>query len=318
MKRLTPEYFRKNFEEKFNGEYELIDEYINMRTKITVKHIYCGNTFPILPYNIVTNNQGCPNCRYKKSSKSLIQEAAERTLCKLNKICESEGYKIIGEYKGYEEKIAIKHIDCDNIYNVTPSSFINRGTRCPKCSRKNLYKRRRKTPEQYLKEFNIATNGEYKLLTPYKNKRTKVLVKHLKCNHEFPVLPLSITQDNTGCPKCNESKGEKEIRKFLSLYNVKYIEQYKFENCKNKRSLPFDFAIFNNDNTLKCLIEYQGIQHYKKTGYFKGIEKLKYTKQNDQIKRDYCNKNNILLIEIPYTKFDFIKKILIQNKIINA
>jgi hypothetical protein len=39
-------------------------------------------------------------------------------------------------------------------------------------------------------------------------------------------------------------------------------------------------------------------------GHFDNEEKFKKTQLHDQIKNEYCKKNNIPLIRIPYTHFD--------------
>lgn len=310
MKKLNPTEFRERFYNVADNDYELLSVYVNKRTKIQVKHISCGHIFEILPNFFVVNGQRCPKCRYLKSAESKKKTSFEKVMNQLNNICNKEGYKIVGRYNGYRELIELEHLECNNIFEVKPVNFISVGTRCPKCARNSLYEKRRKSPEQYRNEFNNVANNEYELLSDYKNKRTKVRIKHLICGYEYESLPTSFTLDKCGCPQCNESKGEREVRRFLDKYNLKYKAQFKFNDCRNKNPLPFDYAVFNDDGSIKCLIEYQGIQHYKKTGYFKGVEKLEYTKQNDNIKKIYCNENNIKLIVISYKKFDEIEKII--------
>lgn len=62
----------------------------------------------------------------------------------------------------------------------------------------------------------------------------------------------------------------------------------------------FDFAIFDDDGDLICLLEFQGEQHYKLIKKFGGKRGLSQQKYNDNLKRQYCIKNNIKLISIPY------------------
>ena len=107
-----------------------------------------------------------------------------------------------------------------------------------------------------------------------------------------------------GCPKCNQSKGEKEIEMVLKMKNIKYQYQKKFDNCKNKRSLPFDFYL----PMMNICIEYDGIQHFESIEFFGGKEALKKLIKNDDIKDKYCRENNIKLIRISYK--DDIKTIL--------
>lgn len=102
---------------------------------------------------------------------------------------------------------------------------------------------------------------------------------------------------------CLKSKGEELLGKLLRKTKIDYVPQYSFEDLKDVSQLRFDFAIFK-DNTLTCLIEYQGQQHYEPFGFDKSINELKKRQLHDQMKRDYCKEKNIKLIEIPYTDFD--------------
>ncbi len=126
-----------------------------------------------------------------------------------------------------------------------------------------------------------------------------------KCGHEWK---SSITGRTgvlgTNCPKCRHSKGEKKVEKYLTDNNISFITQFRFKDCKNQRSLPFDFYVNN-----KFLIEYQGEQHY---GECRRKFKIDYEqlKKHDKIKKDFCTKNNIPLLEIPYWDFNNIEQII--------
>lgn len=103
--------------------------------------------------------------------------------------------------------------------------------------------------------------------------------------------------DTTSCG-CIRSKGEFQIEQLLKEHNVNFQREYSFENLKDKLSLRFDFAIFNNKNELLGLIEYQGEQHYCKSNGFYSEDLIKH----DKMKIDFCNKNNIKLKHIIYKK----------------
>lgn len=116
---------------------------------------------------------------------------------------------------------------------------------------------------------------------------------------------------------CVSSKGEFKISKILSENNICYKTQYKYTDLigKNNKPLRFDFAIFDNLNEVQCLIEYQGKQHYQPTDIWGGKISFKESQQRDERKRNYCKKNKIKLIEIPYTdydklSFDYLKELI--------
>ena len=80
--------------------------------------------------------------------------------------------------------------------------------------------------------------------------------------------------------------------------------QYSFKDClsNNNHLLFFDFAIFNQQNNLVALIEYQGEQHYFPISCFGGVERLEKQQENDNIKKEYCKKANIPLYYINYNE----------------
>lgn len=54
--------------------------------------------------------------------------------------------------------------------------------------------------------------------------------------------------------------------KFLSIHGIPFKREFKFEDCRDKQPLPFDFAIFNTEDELIGLIELNGQQHYIEGG----------------------------------------------------
>ncbi len=99
------------------------------------------------------------------------------------------------------------------------------------------------------------------------------------------------------------SRGEIKIEEVLREAGLDFEEEYSFPDLVSTsgRPLRFDFAIFDDNHNLDFLIEYQGIQHYTPKSKFGGYTGLRKQQYNDMKKREYCNKHNIILIEIPYT-----------------
>lgn len=119
--------------------------------------------------------------------------------------------------------------------------------------------------------------------------------------------------DTKSCGCVNRSIGEIIIENILCSIGVPFSRQQTFtECCSNKKyALYFDFAIFLNGK-IHCLIEYQGEQHYKKAEGFS--ETLSERQERDLIKKEYCQKNGILLVEIPYTDINKIDIDYIKEK----
>jgi hypothetical protein len=147
----------------------------------------------------------------------------------------------------------------------------------------------------------------------------KVKWKCKKCNYIWKAsISSRAGKGKNGCPKCNSSKGEINICQILDKYNINYNKEKTFDGCVDKRKLKFDFYLLEYN----LCIEYQGLQHYpekyKKSKFYSystihNEESLKNLQKRDQIKRDFCLKENIKLIEIPYWDKNRIEEILIKE-----
>lgn len=100
---------------------------------------------------------------------------------------------------------------------------------------------------------------------------------------------------------CINSKGNTVIKLYLqSQPQYSFKTEYRISDCKDKNSLPFDFALFKN-NELIALLEYQGIQHFTCENHgWDNPDKFEKVQLHDKIKFDYCQKNNIKLYYITY------------------
>jgi len=185
------------------------------------------------------------------------------------------------------------------VFEQSPNNHITKKQGCPKC--KGGIKL---TINEFINRSREIHNNKYDYsLVNYININTKVKIICPK-HGVFEQTPNCHLNQGYGCQKCSESKGEKQIRKFLEKNEIKYNYEKTFENCKFKYKLKFDFYL-PDYNT--C-IEYNGIQHYKPVNYFGGEKVLKYQKNNDKIKDIYCKSNNIELLTIKYDE-DIIPKL---------
>lgn len=290
FRKITIEDVRKYVEE--NSDCKLLStEYIDCYTKLKFR-CSCGEVFEKDFVHFKTRQKKCQKCT---GGISYFPEEFE----KLFKEKSNNEYELLTEYINQKNKITIRHLKCGHIYNVNPSSFLS-GKRCPICQHRSY----KKTTQEFQNELDtINGTGKYIVLSEYKDNRSKVLIKHCDCNRVFYAIPYNMTYSKSGCPYCKESHGEKEIALYLDNHNITYLREYKFNNCKNIRKLPFDFYIPGKN----MIIEFDGSQHFQPKF---GQQSFKQTKYNDNIKNKYCDKNNITLIRIPYTKINKIESIL--------
>ena len=210
----------------------------------------------------------------------------------------AENIEILGEYVNNRTKVKVRCKKDGYEWEVRPKELL-RGNGCPKCSNHIQL-----THEEFIDRMKKANNN-IEILGEYVNNGTKIKCRCKIDGYEWSATPNNLL-NGSGCPKCSSSKGEKRIAKYLDNNNIEYREQYKFNNCKFKKCLPFDFYI----PSLNTIIEYDGRQHYEIVEWFGGLDGFVDTKIRDIVKTLYCKENNIKLIRIPYWDFDNIEEIL--------
>ena len=112
------------------------------------------------------------------------------------------------------------------------------------------------------------------------------------------------------------SRAEIKIREILEEAGLNFKMEYIFPDLKthNGRPLRFDFVVFDDDNNIDFLIEYQGKQHYEASNKFGGKRGLYQQQNNDNQKRRFCALHTLHLIEIPYTEENLISYDYIMRK----
>ena len=103
------------------------------------------------------------------------------------------------------------------------------------------------------------------------------------------------------CPKCSRkpyaSRLFKDTIKFIET-NFNFVKEYSLPECKHKKVLSFDYAIFDDFGNLIKLIELQGRQHF--ANCFGDETVFKNQQLRDNIKKEFCDKHKINLITIRY------------------
>ena len=292
QKQLFIEKSRKIHNNKY--DYSLVEyDYTYLDVKIICKKHGIFNQTP----NSHSQGCGCPTCyneeRYD-DTKSFVEKS--------KKIHSDKYDYILVNYLGSFIPIEIickKH----GIFKQQPYSHL-RKRGCKKCyDEEHNY-----TTISLINKLKEIHNEKYDYsLVKYIDQDTKIKIickKHSVMFEQAPKHHLN----GIGCPICNESKGELYIRKYLDENNMEYENQKRFNGCKYKRTLPFDFYLPNYN----ICIEYDGEQHSNEKHYFNRKNNYNETLEKDKIKTDYCKNNNIRLIRVKYNddileKLNFIK-----------
>ena len=276
VKKLNKEIFiekAKNVHgDKYN--YSLV-EYINSRTKIKIICPVHGMFEQISKNHL--KGSGCSICNKNKANYSF----SDKALLKHNN---KYDYSLV-DYIDNKTKIKII-CPIHGEFEQKPNDHLN-GCGCSLCGNKNLN-------NKIFIERALIKHGnkyDYSLVNYVNNKRKVKIICPIhgefeqKAEHHL---------NGAGCPICNESRGEREIKQFLTNRSINFTQQKRFAECRDKKPLPFDFYL-HDYNT--C-IEFNGRQHYEPIKYWGGLENFKKQQKRDKIKKEYCKNNHIKLIII--------------------
>lgn len=275
----TEEFIYRSKEIHGNNKYDYsLVEYTGANTK--VKIIYNGIIYE------------------QRASKHLIGNKCETTSTKkltteefISKSKDIHGNKYDYSLVNYiNNSIKIKLIFGGVIYEQLPNNHL-KGFKC-----ENIKKL---TQDEFILK-SIETHGnkyDYSLLD-FKNVRGRIKLIHNEVIYEQLAYAHLRGESPEMLGVIGESKGSRNIAKFLEKNRIEYIKEHSYSDCKNIFLLKFDFYLpkFN------ILIEYDGIQHFKPVSKFGGEKRFISGKINDDIKNNYCIKNRIPLLRISYSE----------------
>jgi very-short-patch-repair endonuclease len=206
-------------------------------------------------------------------------------------------------YKGGDKKIAILCKEHGVFYQRAIDHIKGRG--CWDCSFISGATKRSLGITEFIKKAKAIHGNTYDYsLVFYKNSSIPVEIKCKK--HGFFKQSPNSHMNGSGCPFCNESKGERKISQILIKQDISFIRQMRFDRCRNINHLPFDFYIQSHN----ILIEFDGKQHFLAKPHWGGEKALQRVQKHDQIKNRFAERRNIRLVRIPYTEYDRIEEIL--------
>lgn len=287
-KKITTEDFIQKSKKVHGDKYDYsITNYINQRIKVVIICKQHGE-FTQNPTHHM-NGFGCSICSGKK--KMTKQEFIEK--CK----------KVHGDRYDYSR---VEYINIDTKIKIIcplhgefeqrPYNHIGLKHGCTKCSTNKRTDKKRMTKDDFI-EKSLKIHGSkylYDNVIYGQNNKTKIDII-CKIHGVFKTKPNNHLS-GYGCPSCSQSKGELKILEFLKEHNVNFVRQKTFNGCRYVKLLKFDFYL----PEYNTCIEYDGEQHYKPINFFGGEEGLKLLKIKDNIKNEFCLKNNMKLIRIKY------------------
>ena len=171
-------------------------------------------------------------------------------------------------------------------------------------------------PNTYLlKDLTGKTFGELTVVERAPSRKGATYWKCIcSCGNETIVASTNLLRENTvSCGCYAQSRGETRILKYLEDNQLCFESQKRFDDCRDKKPLPFDFYLPNHN----ICIEYDGRQHFEPVNFGGSLQEMKenfeLTNKHDNIKTQYCKDKNIQLIRISYKDLDNVELILKKN-----
>ena len=207
--------------------------------------------------------------------------------------------------------------DCGETVITTSSTLCSGNISSCGCLRRE---RHRKTVTQDLTNMRFGKLTVIELDEETSKKKKQIYWKcQCDCGNIKIALGETLRKNQVNSCGCLVSKGEERLIKILKENNYIFSTQYCFNDLRGEQlPLRFDFVIFDSNQNIECLIEYQGKQHYEQSEYFGGEDSFIKQRKYDALKKEYCKIHNIKLIEIPYWDFDKINAEYLQQKIFNG
>jgi len=136
------------------------------------------------------------------------------------------------------------------------------------------------------------------------------IFRDLDTQEEFRCLVQSVSSGEI--IQHNYFKGEEKIKNILNEMGIKFYKNYSFDDLKSPKNYPLRIDFYLPE--YNCCIEYDGEGHFEPR-FNVTQEVFEYNVCLDKIKDDYCVKNGIKMIRVPYTDYNIIDSTYIINKI---
>lgn len=205
--KLTKDTYKQILQEKYGDRYTFLEDYKTSTTPILCRCNVCGYEWKKIPYELLKRGTGCPECGKKKQAKSKTFSEEEYE----NKLIELFGenpYEFLTPYKGFKNKIKVRHKECGYEFEAKPGNLIQKSLKhpvCVNCLRNN----HKMTTEKYQKKLDdfFGIDKSYDVLEDFIDINTAIKHRCRICNYEWKTSPANIYGGLYGktrvCPSCN-------------------------------------------------------------------------------------------------------------------
>ena len=249
--------------------------------------------------NDVTNGYWCPYCTNRKLCKEDCTQCFEKSFASHPKAefwSDRNEKKPEEMFKNSNKKFWFNCGDCKHSFDTRLGDVTN-GYWCPYCA--NPPKRLCKEDCVQCFEKSFASHPKAEFWSDRNDKKPRNVFKNsgtkfwFDCgdNHSFDTRLDSITNSYSWCPMCKNKTEKMFLKWFKNNYEHVINHQAKYDWCKNKRRLPFDFSV----ESLKLIIEIDGPQHYRQISNWQSPE---ITQERDDYKELLALENGYIVVRI--------------------
>ena len=306
----TTEIFIKKAREIHGDKYDYSKvNYVNWETKICIICPKHGEFWQRPSEHL--KGRGCKRCGDEKVSEKNKKTTTNSLIEKFISVWKNDDGYIPYDYNevvfnGWHNKVKIFCKKHNHFFEILPGNHII-GQGCRDCMKDKLASAFKKDFQTFLAEAKAVHGDKYTYdETTYRSSVHKL--KIICPEHgEFWQRACYHTSEQCGCPKCNESKLEREVSNLLIENNISFDYQKTFGWLKFKNKMQLDFYL----PTKKIAIECQGEQHFKPIEYWGGEKSFKLSQNRDETKRKLCEEHGIRVLY--YSDRKYVEN-LITNK----
>jgi hypothetical protein len=217
-------------DEIHNNQFEILEEPVNGKTKISILHKKCGNIIKMTMNNHINHKNGCKNCsKYShKTHEYWINKSLDIW---------SEDYNILGYINNVHDKVDIVHNICKRTHKKSMDSFINGKRGCPFCYKDLKY------AENYIKEYLTSKCIDFEQEKTFDDLINPKTGRKLRYDFYLPNHRFVIETNGVQHYKPIEQWGGESV----------YIEQVYRDELKKKYLIDnnINYIIINNKNLTK-------------------------------------------------------------------
>jgi hypothetical protein len=273
----------------------LSTEYVSARTKLKIRCEH-GHKFDVTPDNL-NRGRWCPIC--KRLAQSARQAASYRSVEWLREFARRKhgGDCLATEPVAMQTKVPWTCSKAEHpVFHTRISNVVHKGNWCPACDaeRRRLHPPKPQIARQVVERIVAERGGEIVDIVgcgKWQGKKTRLTIRCAD-GHDWPATVDNLVHARSWCPNCR-NKGERIVRAiFEATFGAKFLKSRPaWLRSPKARSLELD----GYNEHLRLAFEYQGPHHYHDPN----------VKLHDQLKRDACRGQGILLIEVVAVKRPF-------------